>query len=470
MISPPYAPGTPLGWNYSGVPGLEPFFLDDTIRRMFVTPEEARSFLQFQTVLHVQPGLARVQAALALLGEPQQCYKALHVAGTNGKTSVTTIIAALLEAHGLLSGHYLSPHLTEIEERIVVGGVPILPAAFADHLEYLLPVFDEAAQRTGGRLSEFEVCTVLAFSWFAACAVEVAVVETGLGGTFDATNVLGAPVCVLTNVAVDHVAYLGSDLSGICREKMGIVTPDAQLVTGVTDPDLLLLLEAHCAASGASGLWRLGTEIQISRSRVALGGVLFDLSTPYGVYEELFLGLLGVHQAQNAALAIAAVECFFGRALDQDVVRSCLDTVKVPGRMEIACHQPLVLLDGAHNPAGAAALATALDEFFPDRSLFLVCGALDDKDVWGILAPLVERAEIVVATAPQTSRARPAHLLARDAERLGATVLCENSVTQAVQVAVQRATERDLVLVTGSLRTVGEARQALATIVTGALV
>jgi dihydrofolate synthase/folylpolyglutamate synthase len=403
------------------------------------------------------PTLGRIAALLELLGSPQLEYPAIHVTGTNGKTSVTRMISALLAASGVAAGAYTSPHLQSVHERMMREGEPIDDQSLVEQLEAVALVEDFLDQRP----SYFEIVTAAALRWFGDVALDVAVIEVGLGGTWDATNVVDAAVAVITNVSVDHVEYLGHTRAEIATEKAGIVKPGATLVLGEIDPELAPIFEARDAAR----LLRRGTDFALERRRLAHGGQMLDLRTPGGRYPDVLLALHGAHQADNAAIALAATEAFLGGPLDEDAVAEAFATVRSPGRLEVVGHQPLVLLDGAHNVAGAQALVGALAEEFPATPRTLVVGILREKDPLEMLEALdATSAATVVCCAPPSPRALEATALATAARELGIEddrIVVARSVEDAIDVARRRTPSDGHVVVTGSLYLVGAARGVL---------
>lgn len=425
-----------------------------------MTPDEALAALAARTNLGVLPGLERMWAATELLGDPQRTAPVIHVTGTNGKTTVSRIVARVLEEQGLQTALYTSPHLTDVYERIEIGGVPISPQAFADSMQLVLAVSDELERRALGRLTYFELGTCAAFVAAADAAVDVSVLEVGLGGRYDATNVADADVAVLTNVSVDHVAYLGTDVADICDEKAGIVKATSRVVTGIEDAGLLAILERRCDEVGASPPVCLGADVDLDNVRIAHGGVAADLRTPRASYEDLYVPLLGRHQAVNLALAVAAVEEFFDRACGDDLLRTALHEVTSPGRLEVMRRRPTVVLDGAHNPDGAQVLAEAVRENFRFDRLIWVVGILGDKDAEGIVAALAPLASHVVATAAGEGFHDPA-VLAGLVRGQGLDAETAVGPEEALRRALENASSGDLVLVAGSLYLVGALRPML---------
>lgn len=404
------------------------------------------------------PTLDRIRELMRLMGEPQHLQPTIHVTGTNGKTSTARMIVSLIAGRGLSVGGYSSPHLERLNERITRNLEPIPDADLADALGAIatLEPFIEAPRDP----THFEVLTAAAFRWFADVAVDVAVVEVGVGGTWDATCVVDGRVGVITNVDIDHVEYLGTTRESIARDKAGIARPDGILVVGERDRDLAPIFES----AGASEVWTVGEEFACEENIGAIGGRLLTLRTPSATYSDVYLPLLGAHQGDNAACALAAVEAFFGEPVDPEVVNESFGSATSPGRLEIVGRHPMVVLDGAHNPAGMAALATAVDEELGAvRSRIYVVGMFRGKDPDEMLEALdVSSARLVVCAPPPWPRALPAGEVAAAARRLGAEdVAIAATVGEALSIARDAAAEDDLILVTGSLYLVGAARSLL---------
>jgi dihydrofolate synthase / folylpolyglutamate synthase len=420
----------------------------------------------------IEPSLNRIAALVDLLGMPQRSYPVLHIAGTNGKTSGARMLDALLRGIGLRVGRYTSPHLQRVTERISLYGAPIGPERYVEayqDIERYVAMVDAGSQVP---MSTFEVLTGMAFATFADAPVDAAVVEAGLGGSWDATNVADATVAAITPVAVDHVNYLGSDIAGIAAEKAGIIKPGSVVVLAAQPPEVTRVITARSVEVGTT-VAREGMEFGVLHRDIAAGGQLLRLQGLGGLYDEIFLPLHGEHQARNAVLALAAAEAFFGaaghRSLDVDAVRDAFATVTAPGRLERVRAAPSVLLDGAHNPHGARALAAALREEFAFRRLLAVVGVMRDKDVAGILAELAPVVDEVVVTASSSRRAMDADELAAVArEVVGEQRLrVEPRLPEAIETAVASAEEiapgQDRssgagVVITGSVAMVGEAR------------
>jgi dihydrofolate synthase/folylpolyglutamate synthase len=386
------------------------------------------------------------------------------------------MIDALLREFGMRTGRYTSPHLRDVTERIALDGRPLDAEKFAETYDDIAPYLELVDGRHPDRLTFFEVLTGMAFAAFADAPVDVGVIEVGLGGRWDATNVIDAPVAVITPIGLDHMQFLGDTIEAIAAEKADIVHPGAILVTGPQPVAAVPVIDARAVAVGATQV-RAGVDFGVRRRAVAVGGQLLDLQGLGGEYDEVFLPLYGAHQAGNAVTAVAAVEAFFGLRggvaegrgpLNPDAVRAAFAAVTSPGRMEIVRGSPTVILDGAHNPAGAAALAAALEESFTFERLVAVVAVLDDKDAAGLFEMLDPVVTSVVVSQNSSPRALPVDDLAAVAvDVLGdARVEVAPRLDDAIEAAVTTA-EEDLVggsgvLVTGSIVTVGEARTLLA--------
>ena len=402
------------------------------------------------------PSLERMRALTALLGEPQDSIPSVHVTGTNGKGSTSAMLTALFMAKGLTVGTFTSPNLHTVSERIARNGEPIDDAAFTEvltELALLEPLLPE-------RLTRFELLTAAALSWFATEAVDAMVIEVGLGGTWDSTNVVHGDVAVLTNVSFDHTDVLGPTLEGIAADKSGIMEPGSRVVVGELAPDLLDIVLAHAAEVGAGPVWVAGRDYGVESNWVAVGGRLVTLWTPGGRYDEVLVPLHGAHQGTNAATALAAAEAFFDEPLAPDVVDEAFASVRVPGRLEVLGRRPLLLVDGAHNAAGMATLGDALrDEFEVEGATVAVVGMLSGRDPSAMLSPLASAGvAAVVACAPDSPRAMPAATVAEAARALGLNVYVEPDVRDALRLARGMVDADGLVVVAGSLYVVGAAR------------
>jgi dihydrofolate synthase / folylpolyglutamate synthase len=409
--------------------------------------------------------LDRMRRVVEVLGDPQHDYPVIHLTGTNGKGSTVRMISALLAAHQLSVGSYTSPHLEHITERIARNGEPIEPEEFARIMGELEAL--EHQRFFEERPSYFELLTAAGFAWFSQVAVDVAAVEVGLLGRWDATNVADGRVAVVTNVGKDHTNGRGDWRRRVAEEKAGIIKPGSHLVLGEPDPALRPVFEAE----GPADVWLRDRDFGVVADRLALGGHVVDLRTPHGVLEEVFLPIHGAHQADNAAAAVAAVEALFGRGLAPEVVAEAFGELRLPGRFEVLHRAPLLVLDGAHNPDGARAAATTLaDEFDVAGTRRWVLGLLGGRDLDEMLDAFgVRPGDLVVACTPPSPRGIAAEELAAAVTARGIEADAVPDVGAALERA-WRAAEAEggteapggagLVMVTGSLYTVGAARTA----------
>jgi len=457
------------------------------------TPDEIASLLQVEHLLDqrwpetkLEPSTARIAALMELLGSPQLGYPCIHVVGTNGKTSVARMIDSLLSALDRRTGRTTSPHLQSAVERIAIDNQPISPAKYVEtycEIEPFVQMVDAQSQAgelgpVGPAMSKFEVLTAMAFAAFADAPVDIAVVEAGMGGRWDATNVIDAPVAVITPIGIDHSEYLGTTIAEIAAEKAGIigaprgdlVPVDTVAVIGRQTPEAVEVLLAQAVRADAA-VAREDSEFAVLDRQVAVGGQLLQLQGLGGVYPDIFLPLHGEHQAHNAALALAAVEALFGagpqRQLDVDAVRAGFAAAISPGRLERMRTAPTVFIDAAHNPAGAAALTTALAEEFDFRFLVGVVSVLADKDVTGILAALEPAFDLVVVTDNGSPRALDIDSLAMRAEEVFGPerVVRAPTLTDAIETATALVEDAKVdglsgagIVVTGSVATAGAAR------------
>ncbi|MGO9334074.1 MAG: bifunctional folylpolyglutamate synthase/dihydrofolate synthase [Acidimicrobiales bacterium] len=405
------------------------------------------------------PSLERVSALVGALGDPQATYPIVHVTGTNGKGSTSRMTASILQACGLSVGTYSSPHLERINERLEFAGAEITDESFVT----VLGTVAEIERFLGIRATWFELVTAAAYAWFADMAAEAAVVEVGLGGRYDATNVGHGDVAVVTNVELDHTQILGTTRESIAGEKAGIVKSGSLLVLGTQDPVVSSIFEAEAELVGARAIWRRGAEFGCSSNRLAVGGRLIDLWTPLGRFCDVHLPLHGAHQADNAACAVAAAQALLGTTIEEDIVCDALGAVRVPGRLEVVRRHPLVVLDGAHNPAGAVAAGRALKEDFgAARRVIVVMGCLRGRDPGELLSSIgPERIATVVACRPPSPRAQEPDSVVDAAQALGLSAEESGTTDEAVGRALELADRDDIVLVTGSLYVVGAARAVL---------
>lgn len=420
----------------------------------------------------LQPSLDRISAVMDLLGEPQRTFPVIHITGTNGKTSTARIIESILRESGLKTGRFTSPHLQDIRERITIGGELISREAFLSAWADIAPFVDAVDTRSvadgGPRMTYFEVLVALGYAAFADAPVDVAIVEVGMGGSWDATNVVEADVAVITPIGLDHQHFLGNSVEDIATEKSGIIHPDAIVVSAPQDEEVLSILRDRAEEVGAQ-LFVEGFEFGVQTREVAVGGQMISLRGIAGEHPDLLLNLHGEHQASNAALAVAAVEAFLGggeQPLGDDVLAAGLAGATSPGRLEIVRRSPTVIVDAAHNPHGATVLAAALKDSFTFTHIVGVVSIFKDKDVVGILEALEQALDEVVLTRTTSPRAmRPDRLGEIAAEIFGdhrVTVIDE--LPDALDHAAQLADEGGVaggVVATGSIVTVAEVRLLL---------
>jgi dihydrofolate synthase/folylpolyglutamate synthase len=405
-----------------------------------------------------EPDLDRVRALVELLDDPQRSYPTVHVTGTNGKTTTARLVARLACAHDITTGLFTSPHLRSVTERLELCGEPIGESEFGDEYDHLLPYLRIVDERVG-RVTYFETLAALAFLWFADKPVGLGVIEVGMGGTWDATNVVDGDVAVVCPVGLDH-PELGSTIAEVAREKAGIIKPGKAAVVREQPPEGLDVLSARAAEVGARLIvegrdWRLALRTQ------AVGGQALTVEGLHATYEDLLLPLYGSFAAHNAAAAVVAAEALLGRGLEDHAVREGLLGAASPGRLEVARRRPMVVLDGAHNPDAARALAEALSEAFSWERLHLVLAAFSNKDLAGIVSALAPLADSGYAATTEHVRARPAKEIAQALSAEGVATQTFVSVTDALEAAVAVAAPEDLILVTGSLYTVANARRAI---------
>ena len=408
------------------------------------------------------PHLDRIRALADLLDHQERTYPSVHVTGTNGKTTTARLVARILCAHGLAAGIYTSPHLHEVTERVALCDEEITEEEFAETYEHLEPYLREVdAKGLGGeRVTYFEALTALAFLWFADKPADAGVFEVGMGGTWDATNVIEAKVAVFCSIDLDH-PELGSTVEAVAREKAGILEADATAVVQDPDREAMPVIEARAVEVGASMLLR-DRDWRVLDRRPAVGGQQVGMAGVHGEYPDLFLPLHGAHQALNAATAAVAAEAFLGAPLGRDPLEEALAGAASPGRLEVVDRHPLVVLDGAHNPDAARALAEALPEAFVWRRLLLVVGVLETKDVVGILAPLAPRVTRAHAAPNSNPKTLSQERMAEACRVAGIEdVEMHPSVASALEAARVEAADDDLILVTGSLYTVADARPRL---------
>jgi dihydrofolate synthase/folylpolyglutamate synthase len=420
----------------------------------------------------LQPSLDRIAAVMELLGDPQHAFPVIHVTGTNGKTSTTRMIERMLREMGLSTGRFTSPHLHNIRERIALNGNPIDAEKFIASYDDVIPFIDmvdaRSAEAGEPQMTYFEVLVAVAYAAFADAPIDVAVVEVGMGGSWDATNVVKAQVAVVSPIAMDHERFLGTSLEGIATEKGGIFKEGALVVSSAQDPEVAEILIGLAHEVGSSPAFE-GNEFGILSRVVAVGGQQLTIRGLGGIYEDLFLPLHGPHQGHNAALALAAVEAFVGggeHRLDIDVIRAGLAGATSPGRLEVVRRSPTVLVDAAHNPAGVLALRAALEDSFNFAKIVGVVAILEDKDVvkmLEILEPVLDDIVVTRTTSPRAISPERLGELATEIYGEGRVSVVAN-LPDALDKAAGMADEGGFgggVLATGSITTAAEVRMLL---------
>ena len=436
--------------------------------------EAEREILARRPEQTIVPSLERISALASLLGDPQRAYPVIHITGTNGKTTTARMTETLLRARGLRTGLFTSPQLSSMRERICIDGEPLSADGFVAAYEDVAPYAAMVDGQQALHLSFFEVLTAMAFAAFADAPVDVAVIEVGLGGTWDATNIADGAVAVITPIAIDHTAYLGDTVGAIATEKAGIIKPGATAVLARQPEEAAVPLLRRAAEVGASVV-REDEDFGVTSRELAVGGQVLALRGLAGSYSDLLLPLFGEYQASNAACALAAVEAFSGAdgpespvVLDDDLVREAFQTVTAPGRLELVRRSPVMIVDSAHNPAGMAASIAAVTEAFGFDDLVAVLAVSADKDVAGILAELEPVVSTLVVTRNSATRSMDADELAALAvelfgpDRVVVAPRLDDAIESATALADEAAAGDGLgragILITGSTTTAGEAR------------
>lgn len=423
--------------------------------------DEAVALVDAHADRGMKPGLERIEGLLGLMGNPQHAYSVIHVAGSNGKTSTTRLIAALAAAHGMSVATYTSPHLHRIEDRLQYNGVAASSGEFAQAVDDVR-VFEEIwEQRGGDLLTYFEFMTAVALAWFADRGVDLAVVEVGLGGRLDATNVVASEVAVVTGIELEHTEQLGDTITAIAGEKIAIAKPDGILVTGDLHPDAL---EVAADASTALGIpwYSFDRDFGVAEASQAVGGWLCDIRGLHATYSDILLPTHGRIQVHNLAVAVAALEALFEQAMDIEAARAGLAAVENPGRIEVLARQPLVVVDVAHTPNAASRLIEALEIEFPPLRWQVVMGASEGKDADAIIDVLGAIADSFTAVAADHPRSMDSGaLVALAEEHINGLVSAADSVSAGLDLAISLAGFEGAVLVVGSVFVAGEARAAL---------
>lgn len=432
----------------------------------FMTYEEAIQYLNSFQRFGIRLGLERISKLLQALENPHLHFPSVLIGGTNGKGSTARFLASILQAQGYKVGLYTSPHLIDFRERIQINDHPIPQKRVVELLNEMRKIIDQRTRKPSAISHQpsaidnptyFEMATAMAFTYFCQERIDLAVVEVGLGGRMDATNVLNPLVSAITNVSLEHQDYLGPDLSRIAFEKAGIIKEKGILITAIDDPTAWAVVEEVARGLGAR-VYRWGRDFQGDRKTLDLKGQAFDFYGDLGEYRDLKIRLLGRHQVNNAALAIAMAEVLKrqGLRLDPEALVRGLQEAEWPGRLQVLQVKPLVFLDGAHNLEGARSLRLSLLEVLEGRRLFLVFGVLNDKDWEGMLAELGPMAHYIVLTRPDTPRAAEPEKLYLSARKHCLGVIIQDRVPEAFAYVLSQASREDAVCVTGSLYTVGE--------------
>ncbi len=429
---------------------------------------EAVGYLNTETAEGIKPDISRITKMCRDLGHPETAFRVIHITGTNGKTSTARMVRSILSGLGFSTGLYSSPHLVSYTERMSIDGVEISEEEFAATLERVVPVIAETNRAgLGGIVTQFEALTVMAFAWFASMSIDAAVIEVGMGGRWDATNVVKPDVAVITNISLEHVDRLGMTIEAIAAEKAGVVKYGSTIVTGVDQPSALAVIKEQCSQAGAD-LKIYGRDFDLLDAEIGPDGLRYlTIKGLRRVYPGIPLSLKGAHQAINATMATAAAEAFLNKSKNAETfsfgetLARVIPEADSPGRLEIAAKGPLLVLDGAHNPAGAETLAAALRSEFEYDKLILVLAVLEDKDAEGIVKALGPLADRVITAAARSPRAMDADGLAGMAEQYSKNVSAAASIGEALTQARREARPADMILVTGSLYTVGEAKEKL---------
>ena len=422
--------------------------------------EEAVERLERRQPEHMpEPSLDRIRAVSALLDDPQLTYPTIHVTGTNGKTTIALAAAELACGHGLRTGLFTSPHLHSVRERLRLCGEQISEEEFAEEWRHLEPFLDVVDAQGNRSATYFEAVTALAFLWFADKPVGLAVVEVGMGGSWDATNLVTGDVAVIGEVGLDH-PELGSTIREVATEKSGIIKPGKTAVVREQTDDALEVIQARANEVGATVLLE-GRDWELASRVPAVGGQQFRVDGVHAAYDDLFIPMFGEHAVRNVVAAMVAVESVLGHALDPDATRGAIEALKIPGRLEVISRSPLLVVDGAHNPGGAAALAATLAEAFTWSRMHVILAVSSNKDLDGVVAALAPIADVWFAARNDNARSFPPEHVAERIATAGGRVADLGSVEEGLVWARDAAAPDDLILVTGSLYTVADARRAL---------
>jgi len=423
--------------------------------------EEALARLDLRQPEHMpEPSLDRIRLLMDLMDEPQLTYPTIHVTGTNGKSTIVRAAATLACAQGLTVGRYTSPHLLTVRERLAVCADDISEVEFAEEWEHLEPFLQVVDEREAGEVTYFEAVTALALLWFADKPVGLGVVEVGMGGSWDATNVVAGDVAVIGEIGLDH-PELGSTVAEVATEKAGIVKP-GKVVVAREQPhaDAMRVIEARADEVDATVLLE-GRDWELEVRVPAVGGQQLRVRAEHATYDDLYLPMFGEHAARNVAAAVVAVEATFRQKLEEEATRAAIAAVRIAGRLEVVGREPLLVLDGAHNPPGAEALARSLGESFAAERLHVVLAVSSNKDLDGVIAPLAPITDAWYAAQNESVRSFPSEHVAERIAAAGGRVADLGTVAEMLAAARDAAAPEDLILVTGSLYTVADARRAL---------
>jgi len=417
----------------------------------------------------LEPSMDRIAALCDALGSPELTYPVVHIAGTNGKTTTSRMIDSLFTELGYRTGRFTSPHLESFLERISIKGESISPEGMIATYNDIALYLDLIDSRQPHAISFFEAMTALAFVAFAEYPVDVAVIEAGMGGEWDATNVVSSQVSVITPIGLDHTEYLGETIEEIAQTKSGIIKPESHVVLAAQPVEAAKVLTAKILEKSAIP-YREGLEFSVAKRDIAVGGQVVAINGVHGLYTDIFIPLYGAHQASNAALALAAVEAFAGVKLDEELVRNAFANVTSPGRCEILYRDPTVIVDAAHNPHGAHAIASTIQSEFDFESVFGILAILGEKDVHGVLLELEPVIDRLVVTQNSSDRALPVDVLYEEAikvfgdERVFKEVDLRSAITNTIEQCTllnQTSDGISAILITGSVVTAGESRAIL---------
>lgn len=431
-------------------------------KKPLISVDEAREYVQSLEMLGMRLGLDRVRALAHALGDPQSSYRTVHVVGTNGKSSTTRFIAGILQAHGCKVGAYVSPHLVSLAERQMVNGVPTTDDEFYRLVARIMPVAAvlEAELPEGERLTQFEVLTAAAFLHFKEQKCDVAVIEAGLGGRWDATSIISSDVQVVTTIGLEHTQLLGETTLAILEEKAAVIPAGGHVMAGPLDEAVRARLGEICADRGAD-LRVFGEDVSLLADP---DQATFDVFGENDFYPDLRLSVLGSYQRTNAAVAVGAAELFLGKGLDQEALSAALLETRVPGRLEVISAQPLCILDGAHNPPGMAEMVRSLDRILARRRVIGVISILRDKGAVEMLSDLAPLCDVLFITQNTNPRSYPAEELAKlvEATKKGPEVFIDADPRSALMSAYRLANSNQVILVTGSLYLISDLKRSLA--------